>query len=171
MNARACSLLLPAINRRVGVCLSLMMLSIPGCSSSDDAEAERPSRTAVSGTIFYDNAPVAGATVIFSPVLTAGKAASGVTNAKGQFHLSTFGNEDGAIPGDYEVMVLKVKTEQSQVADVDSPDYEAPMPVNVKTPAPESLIPPKYTNPKTSGLRATVPAEGELENLEFRLSK
>ncbi|MBD3675845.1 MAG: carboxypeptidase regulatory-like domain-containing protein [Planctomycetaceae bacterium] len=167
-SAQCCLLLIPC--RRSMVWFGLLVLTFSGCSSSDKT-ADRPERTAVSGTVTLDNAPVAGATVIFSPLEPTGKAASGITDAEGHFHLSTFGDKDGAIPGGYEVMLLKVKAEQNQVADVESPDYEAPMPVNVKTPSPESLIPPKYTNPKTSGLRATVPAEGELKGLNFQLAK
>lgn len=171
MNAYTSRFFSSAPLRQSAFCLGLIVLTLSGCSSSDNAEDNRPARVPVSGTISYNNAPVAGATVIFSPVITSGKAASGVTDSSGRYTLTSYGNEDGAVPGDYEVMVMKVKTKQSQVVDVDNPAYQAPPAVDAKTPAPESLIPQKYSNPKTSGLRATVPSEGKLEGLDFQLTK
>ena len=152
------------------VLCGILSVCVAGCSSSDDKTADRPQRTAVSGQVMFQGNLVAGASVILSPVGSGGKAASGVTDESGKYSLTTYESGDGAIPGEYQVMVLKVKAEQNTAPSEESADYKGPPVVSIKTPGPEHLIPAKYGNIATSGLRATVPAEGKLTDLNFQLS-
>lgn len=75
-----------------------------GCGgSSADFEATAP----VSGKITYNGTPVAMAVVTFTPEEQGGNAASGVTDGQGNYVLTTFQAEDGAVPGAYRVTVTK----------------------------------------------------------------
>ncbi len=148
----------------------ILSICVAGCSSSKDSSADRPARTNVSGQVVFQGNPVAGATVILSPVVSPGKAASGVTDENGKYMLTTYEKGDGAVPGDYQVMVLKVKPELSTLPSEESADYQGPALVNMKSPGPEHLIPKKYSNIATSGLTATIPADGKLTDLNFQLS-
>jgi hypothetical protein len=49
--------------------------------------------------------PVANAWVVFNPKDIPGHEANAATNPDGSFRLSTFGKEDGAVPGRYAVTV------------------------------------------------------------------
>src|SRR6266849_1144283 len=66
------------------------------------------------GLITYDDEPLGGATVQFSPIdVTRGQPAVGVTDSKGIFRLTTYAPEDGALPGEYKVTVSKLKGDKS----------------------------------------------------------
>jgi hypothetical protein len=52
-----------------------------------------------------DGRPVANAWVVFNPQTIPGHEANAPTGPDGTFRLSTFGKEDGAIPGNYVVTV------------------------------------------------------------------
>jgi hypothetical protein len=62
------------------------------------------------GTVTYQGQPVPNAMVSFTPQAVpgkenSGKSASGQTNAAGEFVLSTYEREDGAIVGKHAVLV------------------------------------------------------------------
>ena len=83
-------------------CAALVLLLSLGCGASPKA---RP----VSGTLFVDGRPAAGATVFLHPTGSQdGKPIlpSGRVEADGSFRVSTFGHQDGAPPGDYAVTVV-----------------------------------------------------------------
>ena len=86
-------------------------LGMSGCGGGDDGPPP-PETAPVSGKVSYNGEPVEGATVIFS-VVGAPRSASGITNAQGQYTLSTFGSGDGAILGENAVSI--VKTEGGEV--------------------------------------------------------
>src|SRR5688572_7087832 len=89
--------------RRLVALLSFAAVSIAGCSSGPD----RPETFSVTGKVTYNDKPVDGATVTFvsdnSP-----HAAVGITDAAGQYTLMTFVKDDGAVPGNYRVKIVKV---------------------------------------------------------------
>jgi hypothetical protein len=140
---------------RVGVALVV----IGGCASTKD---NRPRRVPVSGTVLRMGQPVAEAEVIFEPVGNT-PAATGQTDASGRFRLTTFDPSDGAAPGEYKVAVRKVQITPSQ-RPADAPD-------DLVTPPPEEkwLLPTKYGHTTSSGLTATVKADGE-NNFRFELA-
>lgn len=104
---------------------------------------------AVSGKITYKGEPVKGATVYFNPVASGGnvevgKVGVGATDDSGFYRISTYtvGGNDGAVIGKHHVAIVG-----GGFKDAFSPK-DAPA---VGTP-----IPPKYSNPKASGLEVEV---------------
>jgi len=77
----------------------------------------------VSGTVTLDGKPVDGANVTFHQVgdNTDGRLAIGQTDKTGTFRLAT-GNEDGARPGEYKVVVIKNVLAGPKVKMPDFPD-------------------------------------------------
>jgi hypothetical protein len=76
----------------------------------------------VGGVVTLDGKPVEGATIYFYAVGDEkdGRPAHGTTDKAGAFRLSTLGNEDGALPRNYKVVVTKyVPT----VANLKVPDF------------------------------------------------
>ena len=65
----------------------------------------------VKGVLTLDGQPLVGATVTFSP-LEKGLPASGVTNDRGEFQLTTRTPNDGAIAGEHRISVLLYRAEK-----------------------------------------------------------
>ena len=84
----------------VGVALSLSV----GCGSDD----QRPARVPVTGQVVYPNGqPLAGGQVAFRSIgMSPRMTARGRFGSDGKFQLQTFEPGDGAIPGEYEVIVV-----------------------------------------------------------------
>ncbi|OYV86570.1 MAG: hypothetical protein B7Z73_11525, partial [Planctomycetia bacterium 21-64-5] len=85
--------------------VSLGSLLALGCSGQ-----KGPATAKVSGLVTYKGQPVDGATVVFAPP-AGGRPGTATTDAQGRYELSTYGDRDGALPGDYKVTVQKTKTE------------------------------------------------------------
>ena len=116
----------------------------------------------VKGVVTLGGAPVAGATVTFLAGKD-GRSASAITDAQGLYELTTFRRGDGALPGDYNVIVMKFEvvtggqTEKNYVPDE-------------RTPEPKNQLPARYTQPGTSGLKATVTADAKANVFDFSLA-
>lgn len=126
----------------------------------------------VSGKVTYDGAPLADAVVTFHNE-TANRSAFGRTDAQGEYTLSTFGENDGAVEGSNVVTITKVEAPAGggNEADIESADYDPSAVEGSESEAPpKSLIPEKYGNRETSGLTATVIA-GENPPINFDLAK
>lgn len=163
--------------REVGMCLAAVsVLWFSGCGSGSD-----PGRTdtvAVTGTVTYQGAPVEGATVTFqpqSPATVPGQgttqpAAFGTTDAEGHFTLVTPPAASGAVPGMYQVTVVKMDAPPTPPAEpADSANYVPPK-EGKPTPPPKNLLPKKYSQPGTSGLTATVTDDPGKNDFKFDLS-
>jgi len=86
----------------VGVAVALLGCGGPS-GAPDDAKAMV---IPVSGKLLSaGGAPVTNAWVVFNPKENPGHEANAPTGPDGTFRLSTFGKEDGAIPGRYVVTV------------------------------------------------------------------
>jgi hypothetical protein len=113
-----------------------------------------PRTISATGTITMDGTPVSGATVVFLPRDREGKPASGLTDGKGNFALQTYFNSkaspDGALPGDYDVLVSKIDVDRQRINPTG-----AVWTGGVPEWAIEHLLPKKYLRPE-SGLTATV---------------
>ncbi len=151
-------------NWMIGLLLTAAVTLAPsGCKKAAD---NRPKRVPVTVTVTYRGAPVEGATVTLHPTSPDGKAAFGRTNAQGEAQLGTFDTSDGAIPGDYNVTVVKMEggDQASEAASSEigampaNPVGGAPPPAPA---APRHLLPAKYADINTSGLRVTVNATGD----------
>lgn len=128
--------------------LVLLPLSLLAAGCGDGL----PATVEVHGRVTYQGQPLPGGELSFQPLVTSAdglrRPATGQIEADGTYRLSTFSSGDGALPGEYLVAINS---------------FVGPAPIEVVDggeAARESRIPLKYGNPATSGLRATVPAEG-----------
>jgi hypothetical protein len=112
------------------------------------------------GTVTFGGQPVAGANVIFYPISATdpGLASQAVTDAEGEFQLSTHAGggkfKPGIAPGQYTVAITKLDT--AAIKSTLAP--------------PKNLLPSKYATPETSKLTADVSSERE-NNFEFSLNQ
>ena len=117
----------------------LINLVLGGCSSGrDSTELTFPA----SGTVTYNGKPLETGTITFYPQ-TASQPASGIMSSGGKFVLTTSIQGDGAIPGDYKVVVRSFRSSGD---------------VGTGKSAEESLVPTKYNDISTTPLSATVGA-------------
>jgi hypothetical protein len=117
-------------------------VSVLGCGKSDpDALPTVPA----AGTVTYKGKPVESGSIQFVP--TKGRPASG-TIKDGNFILSTYKEEDGAIPGTHLVGVTSTKDIPSKNPGAD--------------PKVVFLVPANFSDYSSSGLSVEVPAEGSV---------
>lgn len=121
-------------------CLALWI----GCGKSGG-----PTTVPVAGKVTCQGQPLTTGTVTFVPTAAKGRPASGDLQADGTYRLSSFSAGDGAMPGDYKVVVVSLKS---------GPTLEKPRQPEV------SAVPKKYAASGTTDLTATVKAG---ENREF----
>ncbi len=106
----------------------------------------------VSGIVRYQGKPLSKASVNFiSNLPGASRFGTGVTDEQGKFQLTTFTKNDGAIVGDYVVTVTKQDS-----AEQPTTTMPTTMPITKTIKPPVSLVPEKYTNPKTTPLQQSV---------------
>lgn len=135
---------------RLLVIAGLLPLVVAGCRANKHPELRR-----VAGQVVYQDQPVADATVAFYHKDSA-RPATGTTAADGSFYLTSFEDNDGALPGEHTVVVTKT------VAPADDTQFSMDDAVTAprargKT---QSLLPPGYASVKTSPLRVTVTDAG-----------
>jgi hypothetical protein len=111
----------------------------------------------VSGKVLYNGQPVASADVTFF-CAEKERSAFGRTNDKGEFKLTTFSPNDGAVPGKHVVLVTKIQvTPATKLAETSSPAYVPPGENQSTDPVPpKNSIPAKYGDAKASDLIAIV---------------
>lgn len=152
----------------------LFSISAIGCGNSD-----RPSLANASGKVTLDGQPVAQATVTFVPV-DGGRPSTAITDAQGQYTMNSFDDAQGAIVGDHNVSVMKIDGPGAQLPEqADDPTAgggdESATGENSLSPAIGEadgrqsqsdsdqinyLVPAKYMDATTSGLKISVPASG-----------
>ena len=160
---------------------SLLLLALlVGCA---DSESSRPKTYRVSGTVTVNGQPVEGATVNFLLVSGQGSAI-GVTDSNGQYSLTTFSADDGAVPGEYKVAIFKYEgaaapkantPPQGQLAsgELDAATYAQPN-ENAAVAAPTAVrarneISEKYANADSSGLQATIDeSDDNVKNFDLK---
>jgi hypothetical protein len=116
-----------------------------GCSGSSSLPT-----IPVHGQVTYNGQPVTQGTVTFLPRETTDGAprrpATGAIQPDGTYRLATLRPDDGAMPGEYQVVIVSITS---------GPSPEAPA-------APEVwAIPKHYGNPLQTDLQATIPADGK----------
>jgi hypothetical protein len=140
---------------------AMLLLALSGLSCSQP----NPGRPVfpVRGQVLLNGKPLPGVVVIFHPTEEWGPEEGrprGETDAEGRFVVSTYGAGDGAPAGAYKVAVLELRADEGESAT--QADLIRPSTARRDRP------PTVYTNPDTSGLRATVaPGPNELD--PFRL--
>jgi len=151
--------------RLIGITLSVAATVIVLGCGGDDTGLDR--RYKVSGTVKYNGAPVSKGTIAFEPVDAAkGRHASGFIE-NGYYTLTTLVDGDGALPGDYRVVISASGVDMTDLAKkglVHQGDKDFQ---NVVKNA-KSLVPIKYAKSETSGLTKKVEATSNT-NVDFDL--
>lgn len=150
--------------RLAGLALGVMVIGLGvGCGETEPPPPMPSSLVMVTGKVTLDGEPLEGAMLIFFPQSTGGVMGYGVTDSTGNYAMETRG-ADGPVPGigsgSYRVMVSRFL----------KPDGTAPLdpsepPAN--SGARESL-PPQYSSPTDSKLRAVVGASGGQFNFDVK---
>jgi hypothetical protein len=136
------------------IVLALAFVGVIGCSS----KVSHPPTAKVTGKVEEKGKPVSGASVFFVPTTQGVQAAFGTTDESGNYQLTTFEPNDGAMPGAFKIKVTKfdkppTATQVFKDSDEEIRYYQE----NPKAAQPpKSLVPTKYTNEATSGLTFTV---------------
>jgi len=95
--------------------LALVLLALgvaaAGCGGN-------PKTVAQEGSLQWadDGKPIVGATVKFVPTASGGGVAAGYTDKDGHFFLTTFSSGDGAMPGEYNVVITKIAASSATAA-------------------------------------------------------
>ena len=155
-------------SRHFGVLAALVVLGGFGCSSRD-----RPLK--VEGVVTLDGAPVEGAIVSFLPQEGPGRFAQATTAKNGSFRLTTYKQDDGALPGDYKVTVTLIPADdeddearEEAAAGEKAQDGKQQMAAMAKMAAAKaralqrSPIPAIYRDGARTPLQQTVPARGQV---------
>jgi hypothetical protein len=130
-----------------------------GCNQS-----AAPPTYPVRGTVTYQGKPLTGAAVAFMAD-GASRVATGKTDDTGSFQLTTFQENDGAVPGSHVITVKKYQTDppalpvappDGSVSPADEAKYTAAMARWLETA--KIAVPKKYTDQRTSDLRQEVVA-------------
>lgn len=134
------------MQRGLWLFLLASLLGVVGCSGGGD-DGLLP----VGGTIKLDGTAIANVTVVFIPQgNTAGHGGTGVTDAGGQYQLTSPHGKKGLPPGEYKVTVSRRL----------NPDGSPPAPneMPIESQARETL-PPKYSDKDKTELNAKLAAD------------
>jgi hypothetical protein len=152
--------------RRIGITLGVATtLVILGCSS-DDSGLDR--RYKVTGKVTYKGQPLPKAGITFEPANPQGRFANGYVE-DGNFTLTTLTPGDGALPGDYKVIIVSSDLDTKALAEKTGGIFHQGDPEHQKAMRnAKSLIPKKYSKGETTDLKAKVQAGGS-NNFDFDL--
>ena len=119
----------------------------------------------VRGRVLLDEVPVPGATVLLVPA-EGGHPAWGRTDADGVFRLTTFKQNDGALPGKYTVVVTKTEAipppPAAEPGNAESviEHYKGLKSTRTKK---KPALPEVYGDSSRTRLRCTIPPDGDLD--------
>lgn len=82
----------------------LLSVSLVGCTGGG---GKKLATNKVTGKVVMNGAPVPGASVSFSPIEAGKPPALGISDTQGIYILTTYDSGDGAVEGDFKVMVYK----------------------------------------------------------------
>lgn len=123
-----------------------ILLAVVGCG-------RRPATHPVSGVVtFSDGEPVRSGLIEFLPV-EGGSSARASLNQEGRYLLGVFATGDGAIAGDYVVVISQP---QIGAGTLRPPPTGHIAEEHGGEHPPLGLVPTRYASPQTSGLEATV---------------
>jgi hypothetical protein len=148
--------------RSLSIVLGLSLI-VGGCSESVKG---RPKVVPVTGAIAYNGNPIPGASVAFY-VEGAPRAATGTTDAKGEFKLSTFAINDGCVPGEATITVAKAPEASPGTATMTGSPMDPLANAKMfedrakKKSTDKPLIPLKYSETRLTPLKETVKPSGE----------
>jgi hypothetical protein len=142
---------------------SAAVLIVVGCGDNTGLPARYP----VSGTVTYKGAPVEKGSITFEPTSADARHASGAIT-DGSYTLTTLAENDGAMPGDYKVVIISTELDTSEIqarSKGGAAHHDEAFAKAVKTA--KNLVPKKYGRSDTSGLTAKV--EAKSNTLDFDL--
>jgi len=151
------------MNRYGNLKLSLVLMAcctlLSGCGGE---KLNRPPVFKVTGKVTLQGKPVPNADVTFIHK-ESNRAAFGKTNAEGEYKLTTFNANDGAVAGKHDISVVDIPPVASTpaIASVDSAEYQPPKIGEDTMPKPKSSLPQRYADVATSGLFGVVNEDGE----------
>jgi hypothetical protein len=141
--------------------LTILLAAVAGCGG-------KFTPVPVNGVVTLNGTPVEGATVSFYAVGDEkdGRPAHGTTNKDGEFRLSTLGNEDGALPRRYKVVVTKYVPTNPNLKVPDFPDTpegrEAKSDFNYRNFESKGIQPFRNALPPVYGSSSTTPLEYDI---------
>ena len=154
------------------LCSSLTCVALlTGLSGCGGGATDEPELAAATGTVYFEDEPVAGAQVTF--VVEGKPLATATTNSEGKFTMTTRGRP-GAPIGTAKVGIVK---RASGGAEVDTstltPEDMIKMAQKGETTGggDENELPTRYADPAKSGEEVTVDADESKNVFEFRLVK
>ncbi len=130
----------------------LAMAAVSGCAKYTQTY---PKTVQVHGKVLLDGHPLQEGLIEFHPTSPSGLECTGLVK-NGDFAVRTFSNtnNDGAVPGDYQVVVRKL-----EVGEIGDPQKAKNQP----------NIPARYARGESSGLTVTVKeGEGDLPPIELK---
>ncbi|QDT64499.1 hypothetical protein V22_17330 [Calycomorphotria hydatis] len=146
----------------------MLSIFITGCWSSEDQWTKnRPPVYKTSGVVLMDGEPLTEAIVVFKPE-NGENWGTGLTDAGGNFRLTTFEDFDGVIADNFTVTIEKSEWVPVQAQTVDPTGGLDPEPGGNGQVKKNLLSPKKYTDFETSGFTAVVTPDGP-NQFEFLL--
>lgn len=130
-----------------------------------------PDVVPIRGVVTLDGQPLPSGEVRYMPTDSAGRQARGRIDSRGRFELSTLRPDDGALPGEYKIVVLAPAEESTEdaaarrVAENAGPRRRT----FSEEDGPPSLAPLRYTRPESSGLTDVVD-ENHSGSIELKLT-
>jgi len=144
-------------------CVLLGFAGFSGCGESSQLSGLAPCR----GTVTLGGSPVGGAAVMFVPAGSGSqRAASATTDASGNFTMGTLKPQDGVMPGDFIVTVIKHEQYGPPPEKVlnDGGEYVTPLHPT------KNVLPEKYSQKGTSDIKVTVAPTGN-KNINIELTE
>lgn len=144
---------------KYGLALCGLVFLAAGCGQANSGKL--PPTYKVTGVVKSGGEPLANAVVQFQ-LVEGNRGAVGQTDQSGRYQLTTFRPDDGAIPGEYRVAILKMSEPPA-----DFPVRQSEDDPNVPQFVPKNLLPEKYAQAEVSGLTATVAEQAN--QIDFEL--
>jgi hypothetical protein len=142
---------------RIAIPLSVAAVVIAGGCSSDDSGLDR--RYKVTGMVTYKGQPLSKGGITFEPAGKGRFATGDIEN--GSYSLTTSTPGDGALPGDYKIVIVASDVDIAAMAKKTGGQLHQGDEAHVKAiKEAKSLVPQKYNRSETSGLKASVTAGG-----------
>ena len=133
----------------------LILLAATGCSFGGP--------TPVRGVVKLDGKPLARAAIVFLAQDAGGRDANGTSDADGVFRLTTLQPNDGALPGNYKVVVQPpAATNTGGVTATPEDAQRAAGEGRANPTGPGATIAPRFSLPDKTTLTQTIPATGPI---------
>lgn len=155
-------------------CSLFWQVSVLLCSALAAGCSSGPKTYTVKGKVTLNGQPLPDADVIFLPLTEGSRQATGRTAEDGSFTLSTFGDGDGAMAGEYKItvnyveLVAETLVEQGEKPNIrDMMNKFSKLKKEAKKKPPKYQVAKQFSSAKDTPLRATVPTSGPV-NLDVQ---